>query len=274
MSVNWVSTFVSFSSWVIYIPIHCRYPLIGYWHPSLGKASATCSLPHPENERQQSVNDFHLHIFGNLCSNWLQTSINQILAAFTGKNYSDMLPAASWKWASMECQQLQLLHIWLWRHRADLCVHNGIIDRPHRQRYNISKVKHQFQINRYCKLQSMQKHIICCWKRDFDKILLTNSKDKGLIWIYGWTRWATRRQPAQLRQVRSLPSNRTRVDGSGLFTTRTPNWAMVLVWTLTRTRSDGPDLLLTLVEGPMSLIQWDSHELQSGGICIIQHITR
>jgi len=78
---------------------------------------------------------------------------------------------------------------------ADLRVHTEIIDHPDRQKYNISKVKHLFQINRYCKLQNMQYHIIGCWQRDFDKILFTNSNDKSLIWICWWTRWVTCWQP-------------------------------------------------------------------------------
>jgi len=102
-----------------------------------------------------------------------------------------------------------------------------MIDRPDRSKYTILKVKHQFQINWYCKLQSMQQHIIGCWKRDFDKILLTNSKNKNLIWIYEWTRWVTRCQPTQCRWVASLPSNHTRVVGSGWLTTRTANLAIV-----------------------------------------------
>jgi len=53
------------------------------------------SLPHSENERPWSVNHFQLCILGNLSSDWLQASIDEILAAFGGKNSSDMLPAAS-----------------------------------------------------------------------------------------------------------------------------------------------------------------------------------
>jgi len=95
------------------------------------------------------------------------------------------------------------------------------------KKYNIPKVKYRFQINLYCKLQSIQKHIIGCWKRHFNIIQLTNSKNKSLIWIYRWTRWATRWQPAQFRRVGSLPLNRTRVDGSVLLTTGTANLATV-----------------------------------------------
>jgi len=85
MSVNGALTIVSFACWVIYVPIGWRHPVTRYWQPLLVTTPATCSLPHPENERQGSVNDFQLCIFGNLCSHWLQTSIYEILAAFTGK---------------------------------------------------------------------------------------------------------------------------------------------------------------------------------------------
>jgi len=97
MSINGASMDCSFASWVCYVQIGCGHPFIKYWQPSLTKTTATRSLRHPENERQRSVNDFQLCILGKLCSDWLQTSIYQILAAFTGKNNSDTLPAASWK---------------------------------------------------------------------------------------------------------------------------------------------------------------------------------
>jgi hypothetical protein len=64
-----------------------------YWQLVLSNERATWSPPHSENERQRSINDFKLHILANLFSDWLQTSIFQTLAAFTGKNYTDMLPA-------------------------------------------------------------------------------------------------------------------------------------------------------------------------------------
>ena len=127
----------------------------------------------------------------------------------------------------------------LTRHHADLRVYKGTIDHPDRQKYNLSKVKHWFQINWYCKLQSMQKHILGCWKRDFDKILLTFSNNKSLNWIYGWTRWATGWQPAQFRWVGSLPLNRTWVDSSGVLMTRIANLAMVWV-------RPGPGLKVTV----------------------------
>ena len=64
MSVNGVSTMFSWASWVIYVPIGCRHPLVRYSQPLLGKPTATCSLPHPENERQRCFNNFYLHILG------------------------------------------------------------------------------------------------------------------------------------------------------------------------------------------------------------------
>jgi hypothetical protein len=88
-------------------------------------------------------------------------------------------------------------------------------------------VKHRYQINRYCKLLNKQKLINGCWKLHFDKILLTYCKYKSLIWIYRWTRCATRWQPAQFRRVGSLRWNRTWVGSSGLLTTQTANLATV-----------------------------------------------
>jgi len=105
MIVNRASRIFSFASWVIYVPIGCRHPFNRFWLPLLGETTVTCSLPHPENERQQSVNDFKLWVMGNFFSDCLQISIDQILAAFTGKNNSYMLPAASWTSASTERQQ-------------------------------------------------------------------------------------------------------------------------------------------------------------------------
>jgi len=44
--------------------------------------------------------------------------------------------------------------------------------------------------------------------------------------MYRWTRW----QPAQSRWVGRFASNRTRIDSSGVLTTRTANLATVLFW--------------------------------------------
>jgi hypothetical protein len=95
MSVNGASTIFSFASRLSYVPIGVKRPFLRYWQPLLAKTTVTCSLRHPENESQRSVNDFQLCILSKLCSNRCQTSIYEILAAFTGINDSDMLPAAS-----------------------------------------------------------------------------------------------------------------------------------------------------------------------------------
>jgi len=92
----------------------------------------------------------------------------------------------------------------------------------------------------------MQKHVLGCWKHDFDRMLLTCSKNMILNWIYGWTCWVTHWQPAQFRQVGSLPLNHTRVDGSWLFDNLDRQFGNVSVWTPKWTRSDGQELLLTL----------------------------
>lgn len=51
-----------------------------YWLLFLGNERAIQSLPHSENECQLSVNNFYLCIMGHLCSDWVQTSIYEILA--------------------------------------------------------------------------------------------------------------------------------------------------------------------------------------------------
>jgi len=60
-------------------------------------------------------------------------------------------------------------------------MHNCIIDRLASQKYHMSKVKHKYQINQYCKLLNKQKHIFGCFKRNFDKISMTTCKFKSLI---------------------------------------------------------------------------------------------
>jgi hypothetical protein len=58
MSVNRVSMIFNFASEVSYVPIGVRHPFMTYWQPLLAKTTATCSLRHPANERQRSVNSF------------------------------------------------------------------------------------------------------------------------------------------------------------------------------------------------------------------------
>jgi len=86
MSVNGVSTIFSFESWAIYVPICCRRPFIQYWQPLLAQTTATCSLPHPENEYQQSFNRFSRCIFGNQGIALISALVTELLTALIGKN--------------------------------------------------------------------------------------------------------------------------------------------------------------------------------------------
>jgi len=57
-----------------------------YWQPLGAKITATCTLPHPENERQRSVNGFLSCIFGNQSIAQLFEHITELLNASIGKN--------------------------------------------------------------------------------------------------------------------------------------------------------------------------------------------
>jgi hypothetical protein len=50
-------------------------------------------LPNSENEFQWSIKNFIICILGNLSSNLLQISIDEIMAAFRGQDKSDTLSA-------------------------------------------------------------------------------------------------------------------------------------------------------------------------------------
>jgi len=154
-------------------------------------------------------------------------SIYQILAALTGRRTRGILPATSRKWASTECHQFLLLHIWQSWHCMDFLVYIGIIDCPDTQIFNTWLVKHWFRTNPYCQPQSIQKCIAGRWIHNFNMRLLTHSTNKSLIWMYGWTRWATCRQPTQFWLIGCLPSNSIWVDWSPWMTTRTANVAAV-----------------------------------------------
>jgi len=63
-----------------------------------------------QNECQQSVNNCWLCILDNLGGNRLQIVIKEVLGAFIGNRESETLPAPSWKWASMKCQESLAFH--------------------------------------------------------------------------------------------------------------------------------------------------------------------
>jgi len=86
LSINGESTIFRFQSWVLYFPIGCRHPYINYWQPCVAKTTATYSLPHPENECQQSVNSFCCCIFCNQGIALISGFITELLTAVIDQN--------------------------------------------------------------------------------------------------------------------------------------------------------------------------------------------
>jgi len=86
MSVNGASTIFSFASGVGYVLIGCGYSFMRYWQPLLAKTTATCSVRHPENERQRSINRFGTCIFRDQGIVQIFASITVLLTALLGKN--------------------------------------------------------------------------------------------------------------------------------------------------------------------------------------------
>ena len=86
MSINGASTIFSFALWVIYVPIGWRQQCMKYWQPLLTKTTATCSLPHHENERQRKVNSVSCCIFGNQGIALIFAFITELLTAIIGNN--------------------------------------------------------------------------------------------------------------------------------------------------------------------------------------------
>jgi len=76
----------SFAFGVSYVPIGCGYPYMRYWQPVLAKTTATCSLQHPENERQRSVNSFRTCMFRNRGIARIIACITVLLTALLRKN--------------------------------------------------------------------------------------------------------------------------------------------------------------------------------------------
>ena len=92
MSVNGASTIFSFASWVSYVPTGCSHPFMRYWQPLRGKATAKCSLQHPENEGQRSVNSCRTCILRNQGIARIFACITVLLTAFLCKN------TIYWRW--------------------------------------------------------------------------------------------------------------------------------------------------------------------------------
>ena len=89
----------------------CHCFLWMYWQPLKSITGEACSLSHPGNEHQWSVNDVWCYIFGNLSGDCVQIVITDVLASCKGQRGSDTLPAPSWKWASTEFQWFKVWHL-------------------------------------------------------------------------------------------------------------------------------------------------------------------
>ena len=74
--------------------LHCHFLM--YWQPLYSEQVERRSLPHPENERQSSVNNLWSCILGNLCGAWSHASINKWLAAIMSKSPDGIPAIASW----------------------------------------------------------------------------------------------------------------------------------------------------------------------------------
>jgi len=77
-----------------------------YWPCLRAKTIPTHSLPHAENQHQWSVNDFWACILANLSFALWQWFINRGTVAFSTKTVHDICITPSFKWASMESQNL------------------------------------------------------------------------------------------------------------------------------------------------------------------------
>jgi len=105
----------------------------------------------------------------------------------------------------------------------DIWAYNWTIDLLPGQKYVSLKEQHELKYCRSHTMQNVQSVITGCQMIDFDCVLQSNSKSKHVIWIYRWTRCTTHWEPGQFRRVRRCRWNRTRIDSSGLFKTRTAN---------------------------------------------------
>jgi len=85
MNTNRGSTISGFVSCVIYDLIGCSHPLMRYRQPLEAKTTATCSLPHPENERQWSINNCWSCLSGNQGIAQIFEYITELLTSLIGK---------------------------------------------------------------------------------------------------------------------------------------------------------------------------------------------
>jgi hypothetical protein len=82
-----------YASWVTQVAIGCSRSKMRHWLPSQSTVVALCSLTHPENEHQWSVNYSQFCIYGNWKVIWPLLSITNLLAACFGKTKKDTVTA-------------------------------------------------------------------------------------------------------------------------------------------------------------------------------------
>jgi len=92
-------------------------------------------MPHHENEHQRSLNDYWSCILGDDTSDTVYSVIREFLAAFIGKTECNTLHAPSWKWASIEYQQLLVMYLGYSGGRQVAHCHKLIIDCLYRQKW-------------------------------------------------------------------------------------------------------------------------------------------
>jgi hypothetical protein len=86
MSFTGASTIFSFASGVGYVPIGCRHTFCRYWQRLLSKTTTKCSLQHPENEHQRSINSFTTGICCDQGVARMFACITVLSTALRGKN--------------------------------------------------------------------------------------------------------------------------------------------------------------------------------------------
>jgi len=96
MSVDGMSTIFAFASWVNHVLIGCRHQFFRHWQRLLAETTATCSLPHPGNERQQSVNDCWPSIMVHHSAMWPLLSIYMDITVLVCSKSHQYLVVAQW----------------------------------------------------------------------------------------------------------------------------------------------------------------------------------
>jgi len=110
MSVNSASTIFGLVSQVIKKWLGQCHTYSKYWPPLWAEETVTHSLPHLENKCQRSVNNCWSGMSVKYRVIWSLLDILKVLAIILGNRDIGTLPARSWKWASIDSQQVGALH--------------------------------------------------------------------------------------------------------------------------------------------------------------------